>query len=157
MLIHDFTRISLLEVNSNLSSTLGINFNDSTQPANCNIDFVIGEETYSFPITIKAPIGEIIRAVFLPEDMFSAEKNKLKGMNEHVAKVQYTSDNKAVSQKVFDTANVAMIPNNNDEMRFAKFYLQLHCKQSFIYNLIISFFFIDTDLLLILWHQNPWC
>ncbi|XP_017875805.1 AP-3 complex subunit beta-2 [Ceratina calcarata] len=119
MLIHDFMRISQLDVNSNLSSTLGINFNDSTQPATFNIDFVLGEENYSCPVTIKAPIGEIIRAVILPENMFLTEKNKLKGMNEHAAKVQYSGSKKVVAQKVYEAANVAMITNTDEEIRFA--------------------------------------
>lgn len=120
MVIHDFTRIPLLEVNSNLSSTLGINFNDSTQPANFNIDFVIGEETYSCSVTIKAPIGEIIRAVSLPESMFTAEKNKLKGMNEHVAKVEHLGNAKTLPQKVFEIANVAMVSSSGEEIRLVK-------------------------------------
>ena len=119
MLIHDFTQIPSLEVNSNLSSTLGINFNDSTQPANFNINFTIGEETYSCAVTIKAPIGEIIRAVVLPESMFVSEKNKLKGMNEHVAKVQYSGNKKALTQMIFESANVAMISSSDEEIRFA--------------------------------------
>ncbi|XP_043594709.1 AP-3 complex subunit beta-2 isoform X2 [Bombus pyrosoma] len=119
MVIHDFMRIPLLEANSNLSTTLGINFNDSTQPAHFNIDFTIGDDVYSCPVTIKAPIGEIIRAVFLPENMFTCEKTKLKGMNEHVAKVQYSGNKKTISQKVFETANVAMISSSDEEIRFA--------------------------------------
>lgn len=117
MVIHDFMRIPLLEVNSNLSTTLGINFNDSTQPAHFNIDFTIGDDMYSCPVTIKAPIGEIIRAVFLPENMFTCEKTKLKGMNEHVAKVQYSGNKKTISQKVFEAANVAMISSSDEEIR----------------------------------------
>ncbi|XP_076639070.1 adaptor related protein complex 3 subunit ruby [Colletes latitarsis] len=119
MLIHDFTQIPLLEINSNLLSTLGINFNDSTQPANFNIDFVIGEETYSCSVTVKAPIGEIIRAVMLPESMFIAEKIKLKGMNEHVANVQYSGNKTALSQTIIETANVAVISSSDEEIRFA--------------------------------------
>ncbi|XP_076231306.1 adaptor related protein complex 3 subunit ruby isoform X2 [Calliopsis andreniformis] len=119
MLVHDFIRIPSLGVNSNLSSTLGINFNDSTQPANFNIDFTIGEETYSCPVTIKAPIGEIIRSVILPDSMFSIEKNKLKGMNEHTAKVQYSGDKKTLSQMIFENANVALISSSDEEIRFA--------------------------------------
>ncbi|XP_071876734.1 adaptor related protein complex 3 subunit ruby isoform X2 [Bombus fervidus] len=119
MVIHDFMQIPLLEVNSNLYTTLGINFNDSTQPAHFNIDFAIGDDTYSCPVTIKAPIGEIIRAVFLSENMFTCEKTKLKGMNEHIAKVQYSGNKKTISQKVFETANVAMISSSDEEIRFA--------------------------------------
>lgn len=117
MLIYDFAQIPSLEVNSNLSSTLGINFNDSTQPANFNINFTIGEETYSCAVTIKAPIGEIIRAVLLSESMFVSEKNKLKGMNEHVAKVQYSGNKKALTQMIFESANVAMISSSDEEIR----------------------------------------
>ncbi|XP_076660784.1 adaptor related protein complex 3 subunit ruby [Halictus rubicundus] len=118
MLLHDFTRIPLLETNSNLSATLGINFNDSTQPANFNIDYTINEETYSWPVIIKAPIGEIIRAVLLPDDMFVTEKAKLKGMNEHTAKVQYTGNKKNIPQMIYEIANVAMISSTDEEMRF---------------------------------------
>nr|XP_012153777.1 PREDICTED: AP-3 complex subunit beta-2 isoform X2 [Megachile rotundata] len=119
MVIQDFTPIPLLEVNSNLSSTLGINFNDSTQPATFNVDFVIGEESYSCGVTITTPIGEIIRAVLLPESMFTTERNKLKGMNEHVAKVEYSGNTKTLPKKVFEIANVAMVSNSDEEIRFA--------------------------------------
>ncbi|XP_043495320.1 AP-3 complex subunit beta-2 [Polistes fuscatus] len=119
MQIHDFMKISLLEINSTLSSTLGINFNDSTQPANFNIDFIIDEEKYSCPVIIKAPIGEIIRSVLLPETMFNNEKAKLKGMNENSAKITFSGNRKHLSEKIFETANVAMISSENEIIRYA--------------------------------------
>lgn len=119
MHIHDFTRISQLDVNSTLSSTLGVNFNDSMQPANFSIDFMIDEEKYSSPVTIKPPIGEIIRSVLLPESMFNAEKAKLKGMNENTAKVTFSGSRKYISEKIFETANVAVISSENEVIRYA--------------------------------------
>lgn len=117
MAIHDFTTIPSLDANATLSSTLGVNFNDSTQSANFNIDFTINDEKYSCPVSIKPPIGEIIRSVTLPESMFNAEKAKLKGMNEHMAKIPYSGNKNALPQKVFETANVARIPNEEEVMR----------------------------------------
>ncbi|EGI65728.1 AP-3 complex subunit beta-2 [Acromyrmex echinatior] len=119
MFIHDFTQISSLDVNATLASTLGVNFNDSTQPANFNIDFTINDEKYSCPVSIKPPIGEIIRSVTLPESMFNAEKAKLKGMNEHIAKIPYSRNKNALPQKVFETANVARVSNEDEVIRFA--------------------------------------
>lgn len=117
MQIHDFMRIILLEIDFTLSSTLGVNFNDSMQPANFNIDFTIDEEKYSCPVTIKAPIGELIRSVLLPENMFNNEKAKLKGMNENTAKISFTGNRKYLSEKIFETANVAMISSENEIIR----------------------------------------
>ncbi|KAL0134874.1 hypothetical protein PUN28_001570 [Cardiocondyla obscurior] len=119
MFIHDFTQISSFEPNASLSSTLGVNFNDSTQSANFNIDFTINDEKHSCPVSIKPPIGEIIRSVTLPESMFNTEKSKLKGMNEHIAKIPYSGNKNALSQKVFETANVARVSNEDEIMRFA--------------------------------------
>lgn len=117
MFIHNFAPIPLLDANTTLSSTIGINFNDSTQPANFNVNFAINDEKYSCLIGIKSPIGEIIRSVVLPENMFNAEKAKLKGMNEHIATISYSGNKNALPQKVFETANVAMISNENEIMR----------------------------------------
>lgn len=117
MFIHDFVQLPTLDTNSTLSSTLGVNFNDSTQPANFNIDFLINDEKHSCPVSIKPPIGEIIRSVTLPESMFNAEKAKLKGMNEHIAKIPYSGNKSALPQKVFETANVARLPNEDEIIR----------------------------------------
>lgn len=117
MFIHDFSQISSFDANATLSSTLGVNFNDSTQSANFNIDFTINDEKYSCPVSIKPPIGEIIRSVMLPESMFNAEKAKLKGMNEHIAKIPYSGNKNILPQKVFETANVARVSNEDEIMR----------------------------------------
>ncbi|XP_012282049.1 AP-3 complex subunit beta-1 [Orussus abietinus] len=119
MLIHDFSPISILLPNATLSSTLGVNFNDSTQPAPFSIDFTINEDKYSRSVSISAPIGEIVRSVLLPESTFISEKAKLKGMNEHTMKVAFSGNRKIISQKIFEAANVAVISSEDDIIRFA--------------------------------------
>ncbi|XP_033224866.1 AP-3 complex subunit beta-2 [Belonocnema kinseyi] len=119
MLVHDFTSIPTIQPNSTSLATLGVNFNDSTQPASFNIDFTRNEEPVSCSVSIKAPIGEILRSVLLPETAFIFEKDKLKGMNEHSTKVNFSGNRKILSQKIFEAANLAVISSEDDIIRFA--------------------------------------
>ncbi|XP_012259104.2 AP-3 complex subunit beta-1 [Athalia rosae] len=119
MQMHDFSPIQLLPPNTSLSSTLGVNFNDSTQPANFSIDFLKEDEKYSSSVSIRAPIGELMRSVMLPESLFTAEQAKLKGMNEHVAKTVFSGNRKLISQKVFESSNAALISSEDNILRFA--------------------------------------
>lgn len=117
MLVHDFTAIPTIQPNFTSLATLGVNFNDSTQPASFNIDFTRNEETLSCSVSIKAPIGEILRSVLLPETAFISEKDKLKGMNEHSTKVNFSGNRKTLSQKIFEAANLAVISSEDDIIR----------------------------------------
>lgn len=117
MSIHDFCQVPILQPNMTVSSTLGVNFNDSSQPAKFNIDFNIADETHSVPVNIKAPIGEIIRSVILPETMYVAEKDKLKGMNEHTTKLFFKGEKKDLTQKIFEVANVAIVSIEDSLLR----------------------------------------
>ncbi|XP_057322015.1 AP-3 complex subunit beta-2 [Microplitis mediator] len=119
MLIHDFAPISVLQSNMTLSSIIGINYNDSTQPANFNIEYTIADETHAPLVQLKAPIGEIIRAVQLSDDMFNVEKDKLKGMNEHSTKINFSVNKKDLTQKIIEAGNFAIISNENNTTRFA--------------------------------------
>lgn len=117
MMIHDFSPITILQPNMTLSSIIGINYNDSTQPANFNIEYTIGDENYAPSVQLKATIGEIIRAVQLPENMFTAEKDKLKGMNEHTTKIIFNGNKKELSEKIIEAANLGIVSNENDLIR----------------------------------------
>ncbi|XP_015112267.1 AP-3 complex subunit beta-2-like, partial [Diachasma alloeum] len=119
MSMHDFSTIPTLQPNMNCSSVLGVNFNDSMQPANFNIEFIIDDEIHSVPVSLKAPIGEIVRAVKLPENMFIAEKEKLKGMNEHCSKIKFSGTKKHLLQKIYQAANISLVLDECDIMRFA--------------------------------------
>jgi len=139
MSVHEFAPVPILQPNMTVSSTLGINYNDSTQPAKFNIDFTINEETHSVPVSVKAPIGEIIRSVVLPESMFVAEKDKLKGMNEHNTKLPYVGDGKDIAQRVLEVANLAVVSIDASLLRFAA---QTLASKSLI---LVSIKFIDSQ------------
>ena len=117
MLLHDFTPVSVIQPNSTSLATLGVSFNDSTQPASFNIDFIKNDETLSCLVCIKAPIGEILRSIILPETVFISEKEKLKGMNEHSVKLNFSGNRKTLSQKIFEAANLAVISSEDDIIR----------------------------------------
>ncbi|XP_069700513.1 AP-3 complex subunit beta-1 [Periplaneta americana] len=120
MSMHDFAPISVLPVNAVLPGTIGVDFNDSTQPVSFTIS-VGGVQ--SNQATLKAPVGELIRAVTMPEPLFITEQSKLRGMNEHSAVVNLPpayNDQKIISQRVFEAANVASIPSTDAKtLRFA--------------------------------------
>lgn len=73
MSMHDFAAISALPVSSSLPGTIGVDFNDSTQPVSFTIS-VGGEQCNQ--VTIKAPVGELIRAVTMPEPLFITEQSE---------------------------------------------------------------------------------
>lgn len=117
MSMHDFSPIVALQPNATLSCYLGINFNDSTQNAAFSVDYVINEEKISRDMGIKAPIGELMRSVVLPHAMFLAEKEKLKGMNEHSSKVSYSGTVKQLQQKILESANLNLVFIDDDDLR----------------------------------------
>jgi AP-3 complex subunit beta len=71
--MHDFATISVLPVNATLPGTIGVDFNDSTQPVSFTIAF---GEVQCNRITIKSPVGELIRAVTMPEPLFISEQSE---------------------------------------------------------------------------------
>ncbi|CAB0043494.1 unnamed protein product [Trichogramma brassicae] len=119
MSLCEFSTVPVLQPNSSLSCSIGINYNDSTQPASFNIDFIVKDELISRSVAIKAPIGEIIRSVLLPETMFNAEKDKLKGMNEHTATFDCTESKKTLCQKIAEAANLAVVSNDDENIKLA--------------------------------------
>lgn len=72
MLLHEFAPISQLSPNSTLIGTLGIDFADSTQP----VSFDVIANGRANTITLRPPVGELIRAVTMPEHMFISEQSK---------------------------------------------------------------------------------
>jgi len=78
--IHEFAPIEALPVGASESRVLGVDMNDSTQPLQFSVATASGR---SISISLKFPIGEVVRAVSMPESLFDTHKAKLKGMNEH--------------------------------------------------------------------------
>ncbi|XP_046400487.1 AP-3 complex subunit beta-1 [Ischnura elegans] len=123
--MHEFAPIGMLHPSSSLPGTLGIDFNDSTQPVAFEIMSTNSSsgELCTSKVTLKPPVGELIRAVTMSEQLFLTELQKLKGMNEHSANNLSSPaafDPKFCSQKVYEAANVASIPSMDAKiLRFA--------------------------------------
>ena len=56
----------------------------------------------------------MLRALAVPEIFFDTERGKLRGMNETSSKLQvkseYRGDNDALKQRVYEIANVGLVP-----------------------------------------------
>ncbi|XP_006812091.1 AP-3 complex subunit beta-2-like [Saccoglossus kowalevskii] len=92
MKIHQFQEIPSLAVGKSVNTSLGIDFADTTQPAN----FEICTETRKFNVTINAP-----------------GRSKLRGMNENIGKVEIPAANnerKKIIECIADVANVQVVP-----------------------------------------------
>lgn len=108
MSLHDFSPISLLTPKATMFGTIGIDFNDSTQPANFSI--TTSEGTCN--VSIRPPIGELIRSISTQDvEFFKISRAKLRGMNEHSAKINLqptlASDVRALQQRIYEIANFA--------------------------------------------------
>lgn len=113
--LHEFAQISQLMPKQTLMGVLGIDFNDSSQAVN----FEIKSSAGSSKVSVKAPMGELMRSVAISEAMFKQERNKLRGMTESVAKVAKLkaefAEKKKLQSKIFEIANVAAIPYADHE------------------------------------------
>ncbi len=69
-------------------------------------------------------MGELVRAVTMPDSVFVAEMKKLKGMNETVATAELKGscpeEPEAVRKRIYEATNVLQVPSTDDEvMKFA--------------------------------------
>ncbi|XP_055691768.1 AP-3 complex subunit beta-2 [Lutzomyia longipalpis] len=113
--IRAFPAIPQLAPNAALTETLGVDFNDSTQP----ISFTILSSLGRSQVSIGAPVGELIQPIKIPEDTFRVERNKLRGMTEHSCTLTTSSEGdvrKGIEEKIFRLANVAAVPSNEEKI-----------------------------------------
>ncbi|XP_029378164.1 AP-3 complex subunit beta-2 isoform X4 [Echeneis naucrates] len=126
MRVKEFAEIESLPAGESATAVMGIDFCDSTQAAN----FQLCTHTRKFFVSIQPPVGELMQPVFLTENEFKKEQEKLlqnvgqlMGMNEITEKL--TLDIKcrnehAIVQRVTTTANLSRVPCGSDkECRFA--------------------------------------
>lgn len=120
MSLKETATIEMLNPKQSWTGVLGLDFNDSTQPAN----FEIKSGSGTSKVTLKAPVGELIRSVMLSESLFLTERAKLRGMTEHTSSFQLhpslTVQNRSLHQKIFEVANVANVASSEpDKILFA--------------------------------------
>uniref|UniRef100_A0A8D3E992 AP-3 complex subunit beta n=1 Tax=Scophthalmus maximus TaxID=52904 RepID=A0A8D3E992_SCOMX len=109
MRVKEFPEIELLPAGEAATAVMGIDFCDSTQAAN----FQLCTHTKKFFVSIQPPVGELMRPVFLTENEFKKEQERLtldaKCRNEHT-----------IVQRVTTAANLSRVPCGSDkECRFA--------------------------------------
>lgn len=111
--ICEFAPIAKLSPGQSMQGILGIDFNDSTQA----LTFEIKSSAGSAKVSLKSTVGEMIRAVRFTEQIFKEEQSHLRGMNEHTGKLDTQSNIAAIQHSIFETANLALIANNNESDR----------------------------------------
>lgn len=107
--ICDFAPIAKLNAGQLVQGVLGVDFNDSTQA----ISFEIASSAGNAKVSLKSTVGELIRAVRITEPVFKEEQSRLRGMNEHSCKIDTQSSIATIQHGIFETANLALIANNN--------------------------------------------
>ncbi|XP_067931341.1 AP-3 complex subunit beta-2-like [Watersipora subatra] len=113
MHLHDFHTINELEVGASVCVTMGIDFNDTLQPA--DFDLVTSEKTYR--VKVEAPVGELMSAVTMSENEFGSKQKKLGGMNETSATIDVSRDELAQLHSIISrAANMGQVPSSQDNV-----------------------------------------
>ena len=89
-----------------------------------------------FQISITPIVGELLRAIQMPENLFSSELAKLRGMNETSTKVEglpsSESDEATIRKKIYNITNVLQVPSSFAEDRVLKFAGQTLASKSIV-------------------------
>lgn len=123
MSMHEFQEIASLGPGATIAVTLGIDFNDTTQSAGFNLC----TQSSKFPVSIKAPVGELLQGCPMTEADFLTKQGKLRGLNESSGKLEIPSSQTSEEQvcaKVKEAAAVtyigaAPLPEGAATYRFA--------------------------------------
>ncbi|XP_017466171.1 PREDICTED: AP-3 complex subunit beta-2 [Rhagoletis zephyria] len=121
MNLNEFAPLQCLQPQQMGTSVLGIDFNDSIHAVELEITSSAGKSR----VTLKPPVGELVRSVQIGESYFKEERTKLRGMNEHQSRLQLRRDAvdvAALKKRIFECINVAPIATsegNNELLYFA--------------------------------------
>lgn len=108
MKMHDFQPITSLAPGATIAVTVGIDFNDTTQPASFNLC----TQSSKFPVSIKAPVGELLQGCPMTEADFLTKQGKLRGLNESSGTVDIPGNlnsEEVVCSKVKEAAAITYI------------------------------------------------
>ncbi|KAK4311786.1 hypothetical protein Pmani_016742 [Petrolisthes manimaculis] len=111
MSLHEFAGMAVLKPETTLYGTLGVDFNDTTQPA--MFDLMTAGRTFS--ISITAPVGELLMPLAMNEADFNLHQSKLRGMNEISGPISLSSNNletKNLVDRVYETANLLQVQSS---------------------------------------------
>lgn len=118
MVLKETGGLSSLPGGATSSFTIGIDFNDTQQPA--KFDICVGQGK-KFAVQIEPVVGELLRPIFISEQGFLALQEKLRGMHENSGKIVGTcKDAASAKTAVLETTNVAQVSTADQEvLRFA--------------------------------------
>lgn len=109
--------IKSLTVGSAHPVTIGIDFNDTLQPAKFEISVSPGKR---YPVQIDPLVGELLRPLSVSETEFLALKDKLTGMHENSIKLAATVDPSSLQSTILEVANMAPVATTTEStVRFA--------------------------------------
>ncbi|XP_050533343.1 AP-3 complex subunit beta-1 isoform X2 [Daktulosphaira vitifoliae] len=117
--IHNSVPVIQLLPGSVVLGALGIDFKDSTQPLVMEVFWYLSGMERKSDIIFRAPMGELLQPLAISEEEFLNEQAKLKGMNEHVAKVSPYNKNTNVLKAIFEVANVTNVSERDNVFRFS--------------------------------------
>lgn len=113
MAIKDIPQLTQLAPGGSISVTMGIDFNDTLQPA--KFDLCVFPDK-KFPVQIQPLVGELIQAIEITHEEFLKHQAKLSGMNETSDKVGCHSsagDVEHIKSTVLQRANLCFIDSSN--------------------------------------------
>lgn len=106
--VKEFAPVAQLAAGATMTAVIGIDFGDSTQPA----QFAVTAAAFGAArVQLRPTVGDLVRSVRMSGSVFAEERAKLRGMNEHSAPVQLPEslDRRALAQRVYEYANVALV------------------------------------------------
>ncbi|XP_068219905.1 AP-3 complex subunit beta-2 [Palaemon carinicauda] len=115
MSLHEFASIAVINPDTTLHGTLGVDFNDTTQPA--VFDLLAGGRTFN--ISITAPVGELLTPLAMSEEDFHHNQGKLRGMNELSGTLTLSSNTakaKDILTRTYETANLLQVQSSDDKI-----------------------------------------
>ncbi|NXD05151.1 AP3B1 protein, partial [Certhia familiaris] len=119
MRMHEFNPIECLLPGGSITTTMGIDFCDSTQTAS----FQLCTKDDHFNVNIQPPVGELLLPVTMSEKDFKKEQGMLTGMNETSATIAVAPQNSTrlvIIDRVVKAANLGVVPSGEDNIhRFA--------------------------------------
>eukprot|EP01135_Chromosphaera_perkinsii_P002899 Nk52_evm10s230 gene=Nk52_evmTU10s230 len=114
-----FTEIDELAPDQTFETSVGIDFNDTIQPA--KFELIVGE-TNVYKVGIRPVAGELLKPAGCSIDAFQSLKKKLSGMNESSGKAKCEAgamNERTVRQAVLSKANVGFVGQVGEEYMFA--------------------------------------
>ena len=119
MALHEFPTMASLPTGATQNATIGIDFNDSTNPA--SLYFVASGRTHQ--VQIQPKVGELIRPINMSEAYFEQERGKLRGMNEVETTIELPaahSDDASVKKRIYEHSNLLQVPSlESNVLKFA--------------------------------------